>query len=131
MDIEDTLNSNNLKKYYDFTKSFHNVYLNYPDLSFNRLMCLARTQNKSFKLNVNKMILRATFLQMVKENIVEEDKAFLKMLIKKPQRSSSDYHLDGLYMKKNILLPIIIRALLLIFGILIIYIIYKNKNNER
>ena len=69
MDIEDTLNSNNLKKYYEFTESFHNVYLNYPDLSFNRLMCLARTQNKSFKLNVNKMILRSTFLQLVKDMI--------------------------------------------------------------
>jgi hypothetical protein len=42
-------------------------------------MCIARTQNKSFKLNVNKMILRNTFLQMVKENIIEEDKNFLKI----------------------------------------------------
>ena len=38
MDIEDTLTENNLKKYYDFTKSFHNIYNNYPDLSFNRLI---------------------------------------------------------------------------------------------
>ena len=89
MDIEYTLNENNLKKYYEFTETFHNVYLNYPDLSFNRLMCIARTQNKSFKLNVNKMILRNTFLQMVKENIIEVDKAFLKILVKKPQRSQS------------------------------------------
>jgi hypothetical protein len=26
MDIEDTLNENNLKKYYDFTESFHNIF---------------------------------------------------------------------------------------------------------
>ena len=89
MDIEDTLNENNLKKYYDFTESFHNIYNNYPDLSFNRLMCIARTQNKTFKENVNKMILRESFLQMVKENIIEEDKNFLKTLVKKPQRSQS------------------------------------------
>ena len=89
MDIEDTLNSENLKKYYDFTKSFHNIYNNYPDLSFNRLINLARTQNKDFKLNVNKIILRNTFLQMVNENIVEKDKQFLKILVKKPQRSES------------------------------------------
>ena len=89
MDIEDTLNENNLRKYYDFTKSFHNIYNNYPDLSFNRLISLARSQNKTFKLNVNKMILRATFLQMVKENLVEKDKNFLKILIRKPQRSES------------------------------------------
>ena len=89
MDIEDTLNENNLRKYYEFTESFHNIYLNYPDLSFNRLICLARSQNKTFKENVSKMILRATFLQMVKENIVKEDKNFLKILIRKPQRSES------------------------------------------
>ena len=89
MDIEDTLNENNLEKYYDFTKSFHNIYLNNPDMSFNRLISLCRSQNKSFKLNVNKMILRATFLQLVKGNIVEKDKNFLKILVKKPQRSES------------------------------------------
>ena len=83
MDIEDTLNENNLKKYYDFTKSFHNIYLNNPDMSFNRLISLSRSQNKSFKLNVNKMILRNTFLQMVKENLVEKDKNFLKIFVKK------------------------------------------------
>ena len=49
MDIEDTLKEENLKKYYEFTKSFHNIYLNYPDLSFNRLMCLCRRENKYFK----------------------------------------------------------------------------------
>ena len=89
MDIEDTLKQDNLKKYYDFTKSFHNIYNNYPDLSFNRLMTLARSRNKNFKLNVNKMILRNTFLQMVNENIVKKDKNFLKILVKKPQRSES------------------------------------------
>ena len=89
MDIEDTLNENNLKKYYDFTKSFHNIYNNYPDLSFNRLINLTRSQNKSFKMNVNKIILRNTFLQMVDEKLVKKDKAFLKILVKKPQRSES------------------------------------------
>ena len=90
MDIEDTLTENNLKKYYDFTKSFHNIYLNNLHLPFNRLINLTRNQNKEFnKLHINKMILRNAFLQMVSENLVEKDKDFLKILIKKPQRSES------------------------------------------
>ena len=90
MDIEDTLTENNLKKYYDFTKSFHNIYLNNPHLPFNKLINLTRSQNKEFnKLHINKMILRNAFLQMVSENLVEKDKDFLKILIKKPQRSES------------------------------------------
>ena len=45
MDIEDTLTENNLKKYYDFTKSFHNIYLNNPHLPFNKLINLTRNQS--------------------------------------------------------------------------------------
>ena len=34
-------------------------------------------------MNVNKIILRNTFLQMVNEKLVEKDKNFLKILVKK------------------------------------------------
>ena len=114
MDIEDTLNENNLEKYYDFTKSFHNIYLNNPDLSFNRLISLARSQNKSFKLNVNKIILRNTFLQMVNENLVEKDKNFLKILVKKPQRSESGIQSISILYLYFFFSSIIIRFFLLI-----------------
>ena len=89
MDFEDTFKEENLKLYYDFTKSFHNIYKNYPDLSFNRLLTLCRSQNKRFKLNINKMILRNTFLQMIKEDKILKDKYFLKMLVRKPGRGES------------------------------------------
>ena len=80
MDIEDMLNENSLRKYYDFTKSFHNIYNNYPDLSFNRLISLARSRNKHFKLNVNKMILRNTFLKWLMKILSKKIKIFLRYL---------------------------------------------------
>ena len=60
-------------------KSFHNIYKNYPDLSFNRLLTLCRSQNKRFKLNINKMILKTHIFRCVKEKIkFKKTNIFLK-----------------------------------------------------
>ena len=86
MDIEDLIK--NINDYDEITKSFYDNYLQNKNITFDKLL-KDTLKNKSFKLNLNKIILRKSFLNLVQKDILKLDNEFLKFLIKKPQRSLS------------------------------------------
>ena len=86
MDIEELIS--NIDQYDEITKQFYNNYIKDKDLSFDKLLKNSLKQS-SFKMNVNKIILRKSYLNLVEKNILKMDNDFLKLLIKKPQRSFS------------------------------------------
>ena len=86
MDIEELIS--NIDQYDEITKQFYNNYVKDKELSFDKLLKKSLKQS-SFKMNVNKIILRKSFLNLVEKNILKIDNDFLKLLIKKPQRSLS------------------------------------------
>ena len=86
MDIEELIN--NINDYDEITKSFYDNYLKNKNITFDKLL-KNTLKNKSFKLNLNKIILRKSFLNLVEKDIFKLDEEFLKFLIKKPQRSLS------------------------------------------
>ena len=86
MDIEELIS--NIDQYDEITKQFYNNYVKDKELSFDKLLKNSLKQS-SFKMNVNKIILRKSFLNLVEKKILKMDNDFLKLLIKKPQRSLS------------------------------------------
>jgi ELP3 family radical SAM enzyme/protein acetyltransferase len=86
MDIEELIS--NIDQYDEITKQFYNNYVKDKELSFDKLLKKSLKQS-SFKMNVNKIILRKSFLNLVEKKILKMDNDFLKLLIKKPQRSFS------------------------------------------
>jgi ELP3 family radical SAM enzyme/protein acetyltransferase len=86
MDIEELIS--NIDQYDEITKQFYNNYIKDRELSFDKLLKKS-LKLSSFKMNVNKIILRKSFLNLVEKNILKIDNDFLKLLIKKPQRSLS------------------------------------------
>jgi len=86
MDIEELIS--NIDQYDEITKQFYNNYIKERELSFDKLLKKS-LKLSSFKMNVNKIILRKSFLNLVEKNILKIDNDFLKLLIKKPQRSLS------------------------------------------
>lgn len=86
MDIEELIS--NIDQYDEITKQFYNNYVKDKELSFDKLLKNSLKQS-SFKMNVNKIILRKSFLNLVEKKILKMDNDFLKLLIKKPLRSLS------------------------------------------
>lgn len=86
MDIEELIS--NIDQYDEITKKFYNNYIKDKELSFDKLLKNSLKQS-SFKTNVNKIILRKSFLNLVEKKILKMDNDLLKLLIKKPQRSLS------------------------------------------
>ena len=86
MDIEDLIK--NINNYDEITKLFYENYLKNKNITFDKIL-KDTLKNKSFKLKLNKIILRKSFLKLVEKNILKLDEEFLKFLIKKPQRSLS------------------------------------------
>ena len=84
MDIEELIN--NINNYDEITKSFYDNYLKNKNITFDKLL-KDTLKNKSFKLNLNKIILRKSFLNLVQKDIFKLDKEFLKLLIKSIDRS--------------------------------------------
>ena len=86
MDIEDLIK--NINNYDEITKLFYENYLKNKNITFDKIL-KDTLKNKSFKLKLNKIILRKSFLKLIEKNILKLDEEFLKFLIKKPQRSLS------------------------------------------
>ena len=90
MEIEDLFKVDNIKNYDEFTKSFYHNYENNLTYTFDKLLKLTIKENKSYKnQKINKIILRESYLHLVKKDILPNNQSFSKFLIKKPQRSLS------------------------------------------
>ena len=87
MDIEDLIK--NINNYDEITKLFYENYLKNKNITFDKIL-KDTLKNKSFKLKLNKIILRKSFLKLVEKNILKLDEEFLKFLIKKPQKVYQD-----------------------------------------
>jgi len=77
MDIEELIS--NIDQYDEITKQFYNNYVKDKELSFDKLLKKSLKQS-SFKMNVNKIILRKSFLNLVEKKILKMDNDFLKLL---------------------------------------------------
>ena len=85
-DIEDLISS--IDKYNDITMLYYKNYLKYPNKNFNFLRTKT-LKNSVIQYNLNKIILRKSFLNLVEKNILNMDEIFLKTLITKPNKSES------------------------------------------
>ena len=85
-DIEDLISS--IDKYNDITILYYKNYKKYPNKDFNFLRSKT-LKNSVIKYNLNKIILRKSFLNLIEKNILKMDEMFLKTLILKPNKSES------------------------------------------
>ena len=85
-DMEDLISS--VEKYNEITMLYYQNYKNYPNKDFNFLRSKT-LRNSVISYNLNKIILRKSFLNLVEKNILKMDEIFLKTLITKPNKSES------------------------------------------